>query len=236
MATPADNAGEREMSAAQEHARGARGRAVARDKHDDSVAVGIVVHDVLSRLTPSRLANAKARQVAEWLARSAAAHEYDDPVGIERANKLLRKFVLSERARELAGALQFRTEVEFLLPWQVRRTAEDQCALGGQPEPRYLQGFLDLLYADRQENWWILDYKTNRVNAQNRAQLQTAYTPQMWIYALAVEQALGVEPAGMALHFLHDGSELRLEWNEAARGQARTWLDTALETALQAGL
>jgi hypothetical protein len=51
---------------------------------------------------------------------------------------------------------------------------------------------------------------------------------QLYVYALAVERALGVSPAELVLYFLRPGVEYVFPWNEAARERVKEMVDRAL--------
>jgi ATP-dependent exoDNAse (exonuclease V) beta subunit len=150
----------------------------------------------------------------------------------EAARTMLEQFHQSPRCRELAAAKSIHTEVEFLLP---RQTAtQSELFATGSNEPLYFQGFLDLLYQNSAGEWWIVDYKTNMVpsDATGYRNLVEEYRPQLSIYAMAVEEALGGPPAGMVLHFLRTGQEEVFPWTATTRAEMNAWLDQSLKLVL----
>jgi ATP-dependent helicase/nuclease subunit A len=66
-----------------------------------------------------------------------------------------------------------------------------------------LHGVIDLLYQDAQGGWHLVDWKTEWVNRESLGAQAEAHLPQMAIYALAAQQALGILPAA-ALVFLNN--------------------------------
>jgi hypothetical protein len=62
-----------------------------------------------------------------------------------------------------------------------------------------------------------LDYKTNEVAAGQSAAAAQRYEMQIYVYALAAEQALGAPLAELALCFLRPGVEYDFPWNDGAR-------------------
>jgi len=135
------------------------------------------------------------------------------------AESLVAKFVASPRARQLAAAKQDLVELEFLLAWPPG---------GDEADRLQLVGFIDRLYQDRDGDWHILDFKTNRVDAATLAAVAANYELQMYVYALAAEQALGRPPKTLTLHMLRTGQEYPFEWNDAARTRVRTMVDDAI--------
>jgi hypothetical protein len=52
---------------------------------------------------------------------------------------------------------------------------------------------------------------------------------QLYVYALAVERALGVSPAELVLYFLRPSVEYAIPWNDAAREKVKEMVNRALE-------
>ncbi|QDT74133.1 UvrD-helicase domain-containing protein [Lacipirellula limnantheis] len=137
---------------------------------------------------------------------------------VARAVRLLEEFLASPRGRELASAQIVRREVEFLLPWPPV----------DQPTTRYLHGYIDCLYQGADGRWRLLDFKTNRVTADNLGTVANQYESQLLVYALAVERALGAPPAEVALVLLDGGCEHRFNWSDADRTHAMRRIDAAM--------
>ncbi|MBA4104423.1 MAG: hypothetical protein C0485_01605 [Pirellula sp.] len=184
-------------------------------------ALGSLVHAVLERLDFQR------PQPVDKLCASLASLLPDQPQEktVARAAKLVEQFLASPRASELAAANVIRREVEFLLPWP---------PTGDQPTQRYFHGFIDCLYQGADSRWRLLDFKTNRVTAENLAAVANQYELQLLVYTLAVEQALGEPPAEVALLLLDGGREHGFNWSEAERLKGLRRIDAAMASLLAA--
>ena len=184
-------------------------------------ALGSLVHAVLERLDFQR------PQQVDKLCASLASLLPDQPQEktVARAAKLVEQFLASPRAADLAAAKVIRREVEFLLPWP---------PTGDQPTQRYFHGFIDCLYQGTDSRWRLLDFKTNRVTAENLAAIANQYELQLLVYTLAVEQALGEPPAEVALLLLDGGREHGFNWSEAERLKGLRRIDAAMASVLAA--
>jgi ATP-dependent exoDNAse (exonuclease V) beta subunit len=80
----------------------------------------------------------------------------------------------------------------------------------------------------------LLDFKSNQVAGRSLAQLAAPYELQLAAYALAAETALGAPLASVALHFLRNGEEHVLAWDDATRQRAIALIGQAIEMARQA--
>src|SRR5262249_46973603 len=133
------------------------------------------------------------------------------------------QFFKSPRGQQLANARAVHREIDFLLSWPP-----------GQPNTtgRYIQGVIDCLYQDREDNWHILDFKTNDVTATNIAQEAQQYELQLQVYAIALEHTLKTSPKELALHFLRPGAEHIIQWNDTARTRAITKMNSLITESL----
>ena len=185
-------------------------------------ALGTLVHAVLERIDFAQPTNDLA-SLCEFLA---PQHTEGETQAItEEATQLVKNFLQTDRAAQLAAARDVRREVEFLLPWPL-----DQ-----QPyEGRYLQGYIDCLYQDPTGDWHLLDYKSNQVAAADVPKMAEHYAMQMFVYSLACERALGVAPVESVLHFLRPASEFTFAWTAAQRAATSEQIDRAMQP--QAGL
>jgi len=197
----------------------------------DAAKLGILTHAVLSKLSVAHCRKLSPSQLRHWIEDSADCLKVVDSTVREAARTMLEQFHQSERCRELANAKSIHTEVEFLLPHQ----KNNQSPKSNAGEPLYFQGFLDLLYQNSAGEWWIVDYKTNIVPSDpaKYRELVESYRPQLSIYAMAVEEALGGPPAGMLLHFLRTGQEEIFAWNSATRTALESWLKSSLNKVMQ---
>lgn len=187
----------------------------------DALELGTLVHAVLAQLD-----FASPSEIEPLVRRCAAVGGNRQTVegAIADATAMLKQFVKSPRARELAAAQDLHAELEFLLAWP-----PDDGDNGRQAATRcILEGVIDCLYQDTGGRWHVLDYKTNRVAAAGVAQAAAPYEMQMLLYGLAVERILHEPPASLVLHFLRPSVEHRFEWNGAARRRAIELVDRGL--------
>ncbi|MGI9430530.1 MAG: PD-(D/E)XK nuclease family protein, partial [Bythopirellula sp.] len=186
--------------------------------------LGSLVHAVLERIDFSRPADD-----LDALCQHLAPQSIEAPwqAAAAEAATLVRQFLDSSRARELAQATILRREVEFVLPWPL-----DEQPYAG----RYLHGLIDCLYQDQSGGWHLLDYKSNQVDAGGVAQLAADYALQMYVYRLACQRALGQSPSECVLYFLRPGEQHRLAWDDAAELEARRQLTAAMDAQLQSPL
>ncbi|MDX1965134.1 MAG: UvrD-helicase domain-containing protein [Pirellulales bacterium] len=192
----------------------------------DGREFGILTHAVLAKLTAENL-SAAPRLAGSWIERAAEAQEITESTVTSRVARQLEKFWQSPRFAAYRDCREFRTEVEFLLP-----VPEDPASAPLTGLTRYVRGFLDLLYQDREGAWWIVDYKTTSLNAGNRQAVIAQYEPQLLVYGLAAARGLGIAPAGGVLHFLGTGEEYLLEWNAAREAAAESWIRRAIAAHL----
>jgi len=203
-----------------------------KNRSADAAQLGILTHAVLAKLSLAHSKKLAPSLLRHWIEDASDRLNVVDPATREAARTMLDQFHQSPRCRDLAAAKSIHTEVEFLLPRQTAAQAE--LFATGSSEPLYFQGFLDLLYQNAAGEWWIVDYKTNMVPGDEAGyrKLVEEYRPQLSIYAMAVEEALGGPPAGMVLHFLRTGQEEIFSWNAAVRAEMESWLDRSLKTVL----
>jgi ATP-dependent helicase/nuclease subunit A len=182
-------------------------------------ALGSLVHAVLERIDFRR------SQPVDKLCSSLASLLPDQPQEktVARAAKLVEQFLASPRAAELAAAKAVRREVEFLIPWPPN---------GDQTTQRYFHGYIDCLYQGADGRWRLLDFKTNRVTAENLAAVANQYELQLLVYTLAAEQALGESLAEVALLLLDDGREHSFKWVDSDRRKGLRQIDAAMTSLL----
>jgi len=182
----------------------------------DPLGLGTLVHDVLAEIDFGR-----PDDVAPLVRRFAPRHlpDVERDEGLAEPIEMIRRFLDSPRAAEMAASGTVHRELEFLLAWPPGTR---------EPEPRYLQGYIDCLYRDAAGRWVVLDYKTNRVTASSVGAVAAGYEMQMLLYALAVERILGEPPADLVLHFLRLGAEHHFTWDDAARGRVEELVNRSL--------
>lgn len=177
----------------------------------DPRGLGTLVHDVLERIdfrNPHDIS-----ELCELLATEHVEHHVEDTARL--ATELIERFLKSPRGKQLADAKSIQNEVEFLLSWPPDASRDALESTG-----RYLQGFIDCLYQDDHGDWHILDYKTNDVTKSEVAKAAKQYELQLYVYAMAIERALGQPPTELTLHFLRPSIEHTFPWNEAVRTSA----------------
>jgi ATP-dependent helicase/nuclease subunit A len=181
----------------------------------DPVGLGTLVHAVLAEID-----FADPGDVPAVVRRHAQRHLPEGEDGLDEPIELVRRFLASPRAAEVAAAEEVYRELEFLLAWPPGN--------GGEWDGRYLQGFIDCLYRDAAGAWHLVDYKTNRVTAATLAAVAADYEMQMLLYALAAESVLGRPPAELALSFLRPGLEHHFSWDDTSRRRVVELVDRAL--------
>jgi len=107
-------------------------------------------------------------------------------------------FVESEPYSVLRQADVLGREIPFAVPW------ESPGAEAEHTGASVMEGVIDVMYR-RDQQLWIADYKTHRVEEQALEKAVQAYRPQMEIYRRAAESALGQSPVRAQLIFLWSG-------------------------------
>ncbi len=196
---------------------------------EEAATLGSWAHAVLANIEPQSLTSAEA--YAEWIAR--LAPEELDPGGdeyrlcVEQLEAMMARFAGSDRAARIAAASALHREIEFVLPWP-RPLSDGEAREAERGFVRFAQGYIDCLYQEPGGRWLLIDFKTNRIGPNNRADLLEKYRMQMRLYALAVESALGQAPDEVVLHFLRTGEEHRVDWNQQDRMETEREIHQAL--------
>lgn len=199
----------------------------------DPRGLGTLVHAVLERVSLEA-----ENQIAPWCDALAPLHLARNTHEAARlAEELVARFLRSERFERLGKCRGMHREVEFLLPWPPEKaepTAKHSSA------GTYLQGYIDCLIEQADGELGVLDYKTNRVDAAGAQAMAENYRLQLYVYALAVEQATGRSPSELCVHFLRPGVEVMFDWNESSRNSTYELVESAIaevrsETATQSG-
>jgi len=181
----------------------------------DPLGLGTLVHAVLAEID-----FANPGDVPAMVRRHAQRHLPEGENRLDEPIELVRRFLASPRAAEIAAADEVYRELEFLLAWP---PGDDR-----EPDGRYLQGFIDCLYRDAAGQWHLVDYKTNQVTAATLAAVAAEYEMQMLLYALAAERVLGRPPAELVLSFLRPGLEHRFPWDDTSRRRVVELVDRAI--------
>ncbi len=182
-------------------------------KHD-ARALGLLVHAVLEQLD---FASGEAPEPLVDLL--ASRFVKSDAAEIPLAKEMLSRLSASGILRELAGARALYRELPFSLRWPIDAAPEDAVVI---------DGVIDCLYQDADEQWHLLDFKTNRVSADGVPALAQRYAPQLLLYATAVQQAIGVEPRSASLYFLQPGVRHAVTWDATNRAAAHAGIDAAI--------
>jgi len=191
----------------------------------DPRGLGTLVHAALEQIDFSR-----PDDVQEVVERLAPEHLSPEGLDLGEPIDMIRRFLDSPRAAELAAAKEIYRELEFLLAWP----PDHKAATGGRAAcetasgGRYLQGFIDCIYRDAAGRWRLIDFKTNRATADTLASVAAGYEMQMLLYALAAEKILGSPPAELTLCFLRPGLEHHFSWDADARRRVIELVDGKL--------
>jgi ATP-dependent helicase/nuclease subunit A len=189
------------------------------DKWLEPLGLGTLVHAVLER---ARFG--EPNPVREWCELLAPIHmDENESLAAAEAQAMVEGFLASPRCAELAAAKSVKREIEFLLRWPLD---------AGDSDLRFLQGYIDCIYRDAAGGWHLLDFKTNQTAGKKVSHVAEPYGLQLAVYALALEQALGVRPVDLVLHFLREGKEHRFPWDDASRAAAIEQIDQAIATSL----
>ncbi len=186
--------------------------AVARSMDEEASEIearglGSLVHDVLERIDFANVAD-----VREWCEHLAPNYVFQNvESAVQLASRMIERFLQSPRGQQLATAQSLHREVDFLLAWPPGEA---------NTTGRYVQGVIDCLYQDAAGHWHIADFKTNDVTPKKIAREAERYQLQLYVYAMAIEQALGQSPSELVLHFLRPSAEYVIFWNDTARDEA----------------
>jgi len=175
---------------------------------------GRIVHRAIEAAFKPGAASVAA--TVEWLTAEEAV-ELDECAREElaaEATELVERFLSSPEAGAVRESPAAYFELPFAWDWS------------GIP----VHGQLDLVYQDPSSGkWWVVDFKTDRVEAGSEADAARPYLVQLGIYATALEAATGVSPRA-ALQFLRSGGrhEVSIVELESALSQARSLVDIRL--------
>ena len=205
---------------------GAAMQADADDRRDktpatDPLAFGTAVHRCMELL------DFASPQPADVLARAAVGDiATDAPVDADaladQLAPMLESFLRHELMAELRTATKVYRELDFVM------------ALGATS----LRGQIDLAYEDAGGAWHVVDYKSDRLSADEAAEHSQRYELQLLLYAAAAARRLPEPPADAKLFFLRPATVYtfgtRLERLAAAEARAEK-LARALIQSRRAG-
>lgn len=199
--------------------------------------LGTLVHAVLAEIDlhdPSSLDRLLQRHAPDYL-------PHDQAV-FQQAEHMLRNFSNSPLAHALRAAARLLRETEFLLPWDPASRflcpGDRQQRWAARPSDdrhprRYFRGYLDCLYQDASGLWHLLDYKTTRTAGRAIDPWVQRYEPQLFVYALAAEESLGMPLGSVTLVLLDSGAEHVYYWSPAQRRDMLQRIEQALRAAVQ---
>ncbi len=201
----------------------------------DPRGLGSLTHDVLARIAfDSSVVDAEIADWCEHLASQYVVQNADEAA--HAASAMIARFAVSPRGRALANAKALHREIEFLLAWPPHGVAGVEPQASPQPPDnshRCIRGYIDCLYQDSAGAWRIVDYKTNDVRPAEIEHVTQGYEMQLFVYAMAAEQALGESPTELILELLRLGIEKTIPWNAAARRRAVEMVNEAIEETLR---
>ena len=117
----------------------------------------------------------------------------------------LERFFASRLYREQFAAAYVRREFKF----SVVVPAGEYYPAADSEETILLQGVIDCLL-ETDAGFFVLDFKTDRIRAQDAAARAERYRPQLETYARAAEAVFGRPVYGKAVYFLEPGEEVQL--------------------------
>ena len=104
---------------------------------------------------------------------------------------------------------------------EASRRREREWAFIADMEGTIVRGTIDLWFEDQQGEIHVVDYKTDDVTAEFAPARAGEYAPQLALYAIALERALGIRPRAAWLHFLRPDRIVEVPIDDAAVANAR---------------
>ena len=115
------------------------------------------------------------------------------------AQELANVFFASELGTRAASAARAGREWDFII----------------DADGTLVRGTVDLWFEENGEIV-VVDYKTDNVNASEARLRAASYTPQLALYALALERAFGKRPSHAWLHFLRPNTMVEVSLDDSA--------------------
>jgi ATP-dependent exoDNAse (exonuclease V) beta subunit len=184
-----------------------------RQSAEVSLQIGRAVHDVLAAVDLTSGRDPSGRPVDELSRARALAHGVDKHVGL--VTSMASAALGSAVVRRAASKRHWR-ELYVAIPLETRTDPVPSS------EPRLLEGFVDLLFAD-DDGLVVVDYKTDRIaDPDTLHATATFYRPQIAAYATALEKSCGQQVSRCVLLFLGDDrlTQYVLEGEELAAARA----------------
>jgi len=122
------------------------------------------------------------------------------------------------QARQLADTFR---RGELGLKSESARRSGREWAFVADMDGAIIRGTIDLWFEDGQGGIHVVDYKTDDVAADLAPARAAEYAPQLALYAIALERALGIRPRAAWLHFLRPDRIIEVAIDDAAIAGAR---------------
>ena len=113
----------------------------------------------------------------------------------EEAQRLANVFLQSVLGAQAAAAIRSGREWDFIV----------------EIEGTLVRGTIDLWFEDKNGEIVIVDYKTDAIEASAAPQRAESYAPQLALYGIAIERALGKRPAHAWLYFLRCDTSVKIQ-------------------------
>jgi ATP-dependent helicase/nuclease subunit A len=131
----------------------------------------------------------------------------------------LEEFRNSSLIRKMLGAKRLYRELRFNVRLPAKYFTEDEEKRAVYADKTVLvQGVIDCIIEDADGNLHLIDYKTDRLTREERAnrhlgeeRLKKAHTLQLSYYALAIREMFGKLPETIGVYSLHLGDEIRID-------------------------
>jgi ATP-dependent helicase/nuclease subunit A len=131
----------------------------------------------------------------------------------------LEKFRNSSLIRKMLGAKRLYRELRFNVRLPAKYFTEDEEKRAVYADKTVLvQGVIDCIIEDADGDLHLIDYKTDRLTREERAnrhlgeeRLKKAHTLQLSYYALAIREMFGKLPKTIGVYSLHLGDEIRID-------------------------
>jgi CRISPR/Cas system-associated exonuclease Cas4 (RecB family) len=118
----------------------------------------------------------------------------------EEAHGLAGVFLESELGAQAAAATRSSREWDFIV----------------DIDGTLVRGTIDLWFENKNGDIVIVDYKTDAIDPGAAEQRAESYAPQLALYGIAVERALGKRPAHAWLHFLRCDTPVKIPLDDRA--------------------
>lgn len=131
----------------------------------------------------------------------------------------LEAFRKSSLIRKMLGAKKLYRELRFNVRLPAKYFTEDEEKRAVYADKTVLvQGVIDCIIEDQNGNLHLIDYKTDRLTREERAdrhlgeqRLKKAHTLQLSYYALAIQEMFGKLPETIGVYSLHLGDEVSID-------------------------